>query len=1308
MPSLSVCIVTRNAGALLAGCLTSIVDVADEVVVADVGSIDDSREIAAAVGARVIQIAPTEDESRARSSAASACTGDYVLVIEPNERLAPGGDRAVRIAMEAGVRCALLPIVEADVATADIASVARGEGRLGEPWLDVRLLRADVATRWRGAAMPRPTADLQGAPTLDAWMVGLPQPGFNAVEADEAWIRRAASAPGDSRVLAQAARHLRARGRVALAHELADRAWSACLAGDIEGVVSAATIGALVALDEGDDQGALARICEAAVLGASHPNLDLLEGLAGLELGNDVALLRAEAALRRALASDGRLFLERPIEGATGDAARIALATLGLATGRPDMAAAELDALSSPGLRRLPVRLARAEILLDTGEAEAAMQALMGLLEVAGADGWTLAAEASAMLGRTTAAAAFAERAEERAIVGFVAPHRTARLAAVQSRLAATVMIDKLCGDVSRRLDLAAPVAEGEAAFGAGAIEEAHACFIEALRRDPVDIEAWIDLGVTFHAGGAGEAAALALRTAVEIDPTNTDLRMQLAVVLWGAARPADAAAQARAAGDHVDAAGLLEALDVQGAPRPSVALVVPDGIVPACTDLVRAGLCRPVRADRDIVHALGGGRMGIRTWLRLADPGLLVMAESQHARDWAAEAAAQDRDIVWLGAESAVEGLQDAAGGTARIVCLDPADESFYTAMGGILDAAPPRRMSTEPPHVSVVIPTRDRADSLVQLLDRIAMQDVPPALLEVIVVDDGSATPIEPQQLGLRPWPITVIRQDHAGPAAARNRGLCEANGELVWFLDDDTRPAVDAARKHIIGHAIADRPSALVGDLALLERHRRTVWDHLLDTTPLHQGRPTIGVGDELSWRSFRVANTSVAWSTVQGVGNFDDVAFAEAGYEDAELGLRLADVGVRLVHRPDIGCGHDHRMDLDTWMGRARALGRAQVALRDRHPGRADVLQLGRVGEPDQVVLEPLRSVVEMAAPKIAEAEHALRRLGAMRLPADPMERADVLQRVRLLAECVGDAQHQLGLLDALSVGPAAPFEPRVGTTSVVLAHMGGNIDIDEIIAGLRRNTVGPVELVLAVRGGATSPMESTDVRIVRMSDDATVAESWNAGIRVANGDTVFLCDDDVRFTPGWRARMLEHMAAWPDIGIVSALGGRLDTLADAGQFASERAGLHAWPMSVPASRILVRRDVLDKIGGIDPDMGGLAGLDFALRARRSGFAVRQAGDVIIGASEADAAPTAAAHATFRARWGLEAGPFTRPRLRQAIVESRFDPHTIVPFARIPGAPLLLGRVDPGADRAQEVQREPAEEIPAVVVRTAVAS
>jgi glycosyltransferase involved in cell wall biosynthesis len=87
--------------------------------------------------------------------------------------------------------------------------------------------------------------------------------------------------------------------------------------------------------------------------------------------------------------------------------------------------------------------------------------------------------------------------------------------------------------------------------------------------------------------------------------------------------------------------------------------------------------------------------------------------------------------------------------------------------------------------PLLSVVIPTWNRAHIVGEAVA--SALDQGPGRVEVIVVDDGS-TDRTAEIISRLPYDVRYVRQDNAGPAAARNRGIRDASGELIAFLDVD----------------------------------------------------------------------------------------------------------------------------------------------------------------------------------------------------------------------------------------------------------------------------------------------------------------------------------------------------------------------------------------------------------------------------------------------------------------------------------------------------------------------------------------
>jgi glycosyltransferase involved in cell wall biosynthesis len=90
----------------------------------------------------------------------------------------------------------------------------------------------------------------------------------------------------------------------------------------------------------------------------------------------------------------------------------------------------------------------------------------------------------------------------------------------------------------------------------------------------------------------------------------------------------------------------------------------------------------------------------------------------------------------------------------------------------------------ATNQPVVSVIIPTYNSAATIAETLASVQVQGCE---TEILVVDDGS-TDETVQIVRQRCAPARIYRQSNSGAASARNRGLREARGTFVAFLDAD----------------------------------------------------------------------------------------------------------------------------------------------------------------------------------------------------------------------------------------------------------------------------------------------------------------------------------------------------------------------------------------------------------------------------------------------------------------------------------------------------------------------------------------
>lgn len=99
--------------------------------------------------------------------------------------------------------------------------------------------------------------------------------------------------------------------------------------------------------------------------------------------------------------------------------------------------------------------------------------------------------------------------------------------------------------------------------------------------------------------------------------------------------------------------------------------------------------------------------------------------------------------------------------------------------------------------PTVSVLIPTYNRAHFLVECLDSVLNQSLPPT--QIIIINDGS--PDNTREV-LQPYRdrILYLEKENGGKASALNVGMSHVTGTYVWIMDDDDVSLPDALERHV----------------------------------------------------------------------------------------------------------------------------------------------------------------------------------------------------------------------------------------------------------------------------------------------------------------------------------------------------------------------------------------------------------------------------------------------------------------------------------------------------------------------------
>jgi len=87
--TVSLCLIARDEEATIGMAIKSVLALVDEVVVVDTGSKDNTRIIAEGYGARVLDVAWSDDFSEVRNAALDEASCDWILVLDANEFLQP-------------------------------------------------------------------------------------------------------------------------------------------------------------------------------------------------------------------------------------------------------------------------------------------------------------------------------------------------------------------------------------------------------------------------------------------------------------------------------------------------------------------------------------------------------------------------------------------------------------------------------------------------------------------------------------------------------------------------------------------------------------------------------------------------------------------------------------------------------------------------------------------------------------------------------------------------------------------------------------------------------------------------------------------------------------------------------------------------------------------------------------------------------------------------------------------------------------------------------------------------------------------
>ena len=248
----------------------------------------------------------------------------------------------------------------------------------------------------------------------------------------------------------------------------------------------------------------------------------------------------------------------------------------------------------------------------------------------------------------------------------------------------------------------------------------------------------------------------------------------------------------------------------------------------------------------------------------------------------------------------------------------------------------------------------TYNRAALLERVLDACFEQTVPADSYEVVLVNDGSTDDTSAVIARAREratCAFTVVEQPNSGLAKGRNAGIARASGERIIFIDDDVLPLPNFVEEHLRSHDA--HPLAIVRGGAINVEN--------FDDLP-----PPVWNITNYSGNYFWTTNVSVPLKTIRAIGGFNE-SFAEYGWEDIDVGLRLRFAGVKAVFNKRALAYHykpgPRANGVEKMIRQAQAQARTAVQLERLHPHWRTALATGDT--PVQRLLHKWMRGIDMA-------------------------------------------------------------------------------------------------------------------------------------------------------------------------------------------------------------------------------------------------------------------------------------------------------------------------------------------------------
>lgn len=211
--------------------------------------------------------------------------------------------------------------------------------------------------------------------------------------------------------------------------------------------------------------------------------------------------------------------------------------------------------------------------------------------------------------------------------------------------------------------------------------------------------------------------------------------------------------------------------------------------------------------------------------------------------------------------------------------------------------------------PTITAILPSKNRLDGVVSLINNLRQQDYPQENLNIIVIDDGSSPAYDSKSIDAE-----IIRHDESrGAQVSRNEGIEQATSDLIFLLDDDielvgndflVKAVKVLAKKPNVAAVFGKKYDVIIG------KDGQAEYEYSISRPAIYSGDliPASSNGGPIDWgNQVYLARRAV----IGDCGGFDGIYGLNGGHsfrEESDLHARLRSQGHVLWYLPEIAFRH----------------------------------------------------------------------------------------------------------------------------------------------------------------------------------------------------------------------------------------------------------------------------------------------------------------------------------------------------------------------------------------------------------------